>query len=82
MPAPRISSYFCNESFVEIEKVFGWMDGKCEYPSLEKEGNKAIPEIIDTLFYHYCYVPNLERVLFYYPTYLAKLEAERTLLFD
>lgn len=79
---PKFSTHYSNDSFVKIERVFDWIENGGDYPSLEKAGHKEIPKILKYLSSEYSYVPNLERQLLYYPTYLAKLEQEREILFN
>ncbi len=78
---PKISKFYCNEAFFDLNVLSSLFDQKLGdhiMPPVPKD----IKHILDSLFTTFGYVPNLERFLLFFPTYLEKKWVLQQKLFE
>jgi hypothetical protein len=70
---PSISAFFSNDSFLEPKQVGNSLAQQSEYPRLHiGPVPKSLGSILDGIFQAHGCIPNLERFLLFYPSYLEK----------
>ena len=83
LPEPSISSHYTNAQFVDLQKLTrSGSESTLTIPEpCIQPPPKTLAHLLDQLFEIYGYIPNLERFLLFYPSYLEKHRAVEKDLF-